>query len=73
MPSLGVTGQPNVQVYNAGTLSGPVGVDEYRGGSVTNIAGGTITGDSAQGVYLGGEGTVTNSGSIGGATYGVLL
>ena len=48
-------------------------MDEYRGGSVTNIAGGTITGDTAQGVYLGGAGTVTNSGSIIGGAYGVDL
>ena len=48
-------------------------MDEYRGGTVTNIAGGTITGDTAQGVYLGGAGTVTNSGSIIGGTYGVDL
>ena len=58
---------------NAGNISATAGagVDFEAGGSVTNLAGGTLSG-STFGVYLtGGSGTVTNAGTISGGTYAI--
>ena len=44
--------QPKVLVYNAGLLQGYSGVEEFLGGSVTNVAGGTILGQDSIGVFL---------------------
>ncbi len=68
-------GQPNVQVYNAGTLSGVgFGVFELRGGSVTNALTGTIIGTSGPGILLRGPSTVINSGAVSSAvSYAVYL
>jgi hypothetical protein len=61
-------------VVNAGLMqAGNIAAYELEGGSVTNLATGTITG--AGGVYLRGSGTVTNAGTIIGtnAAYGAVL
>ena len=60
-------------LVNAGhiTATGGAGADIEGGGSVTNNAGGNITG-STFGVFItGGAGTVTNAGTISGATYAI--
>jgi Hint domain len=62
--------QSGVQIYNAGTLIGSDGAVEFAGGSVTNIAGGTIDGLGKYGILLGGPGTVVNAGKVIGGTYG---
>ena len=65
--STAATGSAAATISNAGNILGVSadGVDLSKGGSVTNLAGGTITGGS-NGVYVntGSSGTVTNSGSI---------
>ncbi len=65
--------QPNVQIYNAGSLTGATGVEEFLGGSVTNATGGAIVGRTNFGVFLDGNGTLVNSGAISGATVGAEL
>ncbi len=69
-------------VGNTGSISGKDGLLLSAGGSVTNNAGGTISGlgplgaglSSGAGVYIGGAtGTVTNNSSISGVAYGVAL
>ena len=65
--------QPNVQIYNAGSLTGATGVAEFLGGSVTNASGGTIDGRSNFGVFLDGNGTLVNDGAISGAKFGADL
>lgn len=71
------TGVPGVLskvlVFNAGLLRGSSGVEESEGGYVTNIAGGTIVGESNFGVYLHGLGSISNSGLITGARMGIYL
>ena len=62
--------QSGVQIYNAGTLIGSDGAEERNGGSVTNIAGGTIDGLGKYGILLAGPGTVVNAGMVSGGTYG---
>src|ERR1700722_6993451 len=56
-------------VTNAGSIASLTdGVVLFAGGSVSNAAGGVITGTTNVGVYIsGGAGTVTNAGPIGGA------
>src|SRR5689334_3557584 len=51
------------QVYNAGSIAGRAGVDEFLGGTVTNISGGAIAGSIGAGVDLRGPGTVFNGGT----------
>ena len=61
-------------IINAGLLkAGNVAAYERLGGSVTNLATGTIAG--AGGIYLNGPGTVTNAGTIIGTDtrYGAIL
>ena len=62
--------QSGVQIYNAGTLIGSDGAVEFAGGSVTNVAGGTIDGLGKYGILLGGPGTVVNAGKVTGGAYG---
>jgi hypothetical protein len=62
--------QPNVQIYNAGSLTGATGVEEFLGGSVTNASAGTIDGQTNFGVFLDGNGTLVNSGAISGTSVG---
>lgn len=69
----GQGGQPNVQIINAGTLTGYNGVVEYRGGSLTNAPTGQIIGQSYYGVRLEGPGTITNNGSIAALSFGIGL
>ncbi|MBW0001941.1 MAG: VCBS repeat-containing protein [Hyphomicrobiales bacterium] len=63
--STAATGSSVAAISNAGNILGVSadGVDLTKGGSVTNLAGGTITGGS-NGVYVntGSSGTVTNNG-----------
>ncbi len=61
------------QVYNAGSLTGRSGVNEFLGGSVTNVFGGTIIGNARDGVDFAGPGTVINDGMISGSSVGVFL
>ncbi len=62
------------QVYNAGSVTGRSGVDEFLGGTVTNVSGGVITGSIGAGVDLRGPGTVFNGGTIsGGGSAGIFL
>jgi hypothetical protein len=65
--------QPNVQIYNAGSLSGATGVEAFLGGTITNVAGGTIDGRTNFGVFLDGNGTLVNGGTISGAGVGADL
>ncbi len=65
--------QPDVQVYNAGSLTGASGVNGFLGGTVTNVSGGLIVGDSGDGVDLAGPGTVVNGGTVTGSSIGVYL
>jgi len=69
-------------ISNSGSISGVDGVVLHHGGSVTNAAGGSISGSGAighgggsgSGVYItGAAGTLSNNGSISGAAYGVGL
>src|SRR5579871_2860343 len=69
-------------VSSSGSISGVDGVVVRGGGSVTNLAGGLISGfgalgqsaGSGSGVYItGGQGTVSNYGTISGNAYGVSL
>jgi hypothetical protein len=62
-------------ITNSGTITAPsadgAGADIEAGGSITNLAGGSISGTKF-GVFLtGGSGTVTNAGAISGGTYAV--
>ena len=63
--------QTKVLVNNAGLLQGSSGVEEFLGGYVTNIAGGTILGTSNIGVFLDGSGSISNSGLINGLVRGL--
>ena len=54
-------------------LQGSSGVEEFLGGYVTNIAGGTILGTSNIGVFLDGSGSISNSGLINGPGTGIFL
>ena len=62
-----------VLVFNAGLMQGASGVEEYIGGSVTNVSGGTILGQTNIGVFLDGFGSISNSGLITGARTGIYL
>jgi hypothetical protein len=65
--------QSKVLVFNAGLLQGSSGVEEFLGGSVTNISGGTIYGTNGIGVDLDGFGSISNSGLIRGGGTGIYL
>ena len=70
-----MTGSPGA-LFNSGQISatviGGAAADLEAGGSVTNNAGGTIFSGVASGVFItGGDSTVTNAGTITGATYAV--
>ena len=70
----GLPGIPSkVLVFNAGLLQGSSGVEELLGGYVTNIASGTIVGDSNFGVFLDRFGSISNTGLISGGRMGILL
>jgi hypothetical protein len=66
-------------VQNSGSISASIddGVGLFNGGSVTNLAGGSITGlvgTNAAGVFtIGAAATVDNSGQIAGRQYGILV
>ena len=61
-----------VSIVNAGAITGAYYGVQLAGGSVTNLAGGTISNNDA--VLIGtASGTVTNSGSIGARYFGVRL
>ena len=67
--------QSGATVINSGTIYGGQfgAVSLYKGGSLTNFSGGTISGP-AGGVYsVGGAATVVNGGTIAGGTYAVQL
>ena len=63
----------NILVFNAGLLQGYSGVEEFIGGSVTNISSGTIIGQNSIGVLLDGFGSISNSGLISGYNKGIFL
>ena len=65
-------------VSNSGIITASVddGVALFAGGSINNATGARIAanGTIGAGVFItGASGTVTNSGSVGGATHGILL
>ena len=64
-----------IRVASTGTYASGVGVTMIGGGSVNNLAGGTISGAGTAGVYVVfGAGTVTNAGEISAdAGVGVLI
>lgn len=68
-----VTNSGDILIENTGTITALRGVTAVTGSGAVNIVNsGTITGSSEAGVTLTG-GSLTNSGAIGGATYGVYL
>jgi collagen type I/II/III/V/XI/XXIV/XXVII alpha len=65
--------QTGAQVVNSGTLTGPSGIFEFLGGTVTNTADGYIGGQSGAGIWLDSAGTVANSGVVTAASKGAFL
>jgi hypothetical protein len=68
---------PNSQtwtVFNAGTVTGKVGIDFTAGGYVSNASSGTIAGSGGNGVEIfSAAGKLTNDGLVTGSHWGVYL